>query len=160
MDAERFDGLVRTFGQTRSRRQTLRGLVGAAIGALALGGRDVSADECKRNGKACKKNSQCCSGNCVGGTGGKANDGTCQQPDGAPCTTRCDTTTQDCLANGTCVTRCAIPADCGASCVTCTGGVYCRGPVAGSLCSSLSDCPPGQFCRREDSVCVFACTPS
>jgi len=32
MDSERFDGLVRSFGQTRSRRQTLRGLVGA--GAL------------------------------------------------------------------------------------------------------------------------------
>ena len=32
MDSERFDGLVRSFGQTRSRRQTLRGLAGA--GAL------------------------------------------------------------------------------------------------------------------------------
>jgi hypothetical protein len=32
MDSERFDGLVQTFGQTRSRRQTLRGLAGA--GAL------------------------------------------------------------------------------------------------------------------------------
>src|SRR5215212_5567221 len=32
MDSERFDGLVRSFGQTWSRRQTLRGLAGA--GAL------------------------------------------------------------------------------------------------------------------------------
>ena len=36
MDSERFDGLVRTFGQTRSRRQTLRGLAGVAAGASAL----------------------------------------------------------------------------------------------------------------------------
>jgi quinol monooxygenase YgiN len=39
MDSERFDGLVRSFGQNRSRRQTLRGLAGVAAGtsALALG---------------------------------------------------------------------------------------------------------------------------
>ena len=36
MDPERFDGLVRSFGQTRSRRQTLRGLAGVAAGASAL----------------------------------------------------------------------------------------------------------------------------
>ncbi len=40
MDSERIDGLVRSFGQSRSRRQTLRGLAGGAAGAsaLALGG--------------------------------------------------------------------------------------------------------------------------
>jgi hypothetical protein len=39
MDSERFDGLVRRFGQPRSRRQTLRGLAGAVTaGALGLGG--------------------------------------------------------------------------------------------------------------------------
>ena len=36
MDFERFDGLVRSFGQTGSRRQTLRGLAGVAAGAPAL----------------------------------------------------------------------------------------------------------------------------
>ena len=36
MDSERFDRLVRTFGQARSRRQTLRGLAGVAAGASAL----------------------------------------------------------------------------------------------------------------------------
>jgi quinol monooxygenase YgiN len=36
MDSERFDGLVRSFGQTRSRRQTIRGLAGVAAGASAL----------------------------------------------------------------------------------------------------------------------------
>ena len=36
MDSDRFDGLVRSFGQARSRRQTLRGLAGVAAGASAL----------------------------------------------------------------------------------------------------------------------------
>src|SRR4051794_14327326 len=63
LDSERFDRLVRSFGQPRSRRQTLRGLAGAAAaGALAVGGRDASADGCKGTGKTCKKDSQCCSG--------------------------------------------------------------------------------------------------
>jgi hypothetical protein len=79
MDSERFDGLVRTFSQIRSRRQTLRGLAGAvAVGALALGAQEVGADTCKGTGKPCKKNRQCCSNNCVGASGGTANDGTCQ----------------------------------------------------------------------------------
>jgi quinol monooxygenase YgiN len=36
MDSERFDRLVRNFGQARSRRQALRGLAGVAAGASAL----------------------------------------------------------------------------------------------------------------------------
>jgi hypothetical protein len=42
MDSKRFDGLVRSFGRTQSRRQTLRGLAGAvAAGALTLSKREV-----------------------------------------------------------------------------------------------------------------------
>jgi hypothetical protein len=48
MDSARFDGLVRSLSQARSRRQTLRGLAGiAASGAVALSGRAVSAQACK-----------------------------------------------------------------------------------------------------------------
>ena len=36
MDSDRFDGLVRSFGLARSRRQALRGLAGVAAGASAL----------------------------------------------------------------------------------------------------------------------------
>lgn len=36
MDSERFDGLARGFGRTRSRRQTVRGLACVAAGASAL----------------------------------------------------------------------------------------------------------------------------
>jgi hypothetical protein len=79
MDCARFDGLIRRFGQSRSRRQTLRGLAGAVVvGTLALGEREIGADTCKGNGKPCKKNRQCCSNNCVGASGGTTNDGTCQ----------------------------------------------------------------------------------
>ena len=53
MDGSHFDQLVRTLGRARSRRQALRGLAGAVVaGALALGGLEVSADDCKANGKA------------------------------------------------------------------------------------------------------------
>src|SRR5215212_9073201 len=36
MESDRFDGLVRSFGQSRSRRQPARGLAGVAAGASAL----------------------------------------------------------------------------------------------------------------------------
>ena len=39
MESDRFDNLGRSFGQLRSRRQTVRGLAGAAAaGVVALGG--------------------------------------------------------------------------------------------------------------------------
>src|SRR3954447_18220974 len=68
MDSDRFDRLARTLGQTRSRRQALWGLAGAATAALALGGREASAGTCKGKGKACTRNRQCCSKKCRGGT--------------------------------------------------------------------------------------------
>ena len=37
MDSARFDGLARRFGQSVSRRQSLRGLAGVVAGASALG---------------------------------------------------------------------------------------------------------------------------
>jgi len=96
MDSERFDGLVRTFGHARSRRQALRGLAGLAAGALAMGGRAVRAQECKANEKACKKNDQCCSGNCAGGPGSGStsqSEGRCQCQLPAM---RCSNTSQCC----------------------------------------------------------------
>jgi hypothetical protein len=119
MDSERFDGLVRRFGQSRSRRQTLRGLAGAAAaGAFAVGGRGASADTCKAEGKACKKNSQCCSNTCVGGTGGSALDGTCRPaPD---CHQQCEEAFIACLApcdNSACRDACQrLASDCSNAC--------------------------------------------
>ena len=45
MDFERFDGLVRGFGQTRSRRQTLRGLAGVGAFLALLTATPVAADK-------------------------------------------------------------------------------------------------------------------
>src|SRR5215213_5660280 len=56
MDSERFDGLVRSFGQTRSRRQALRTLAGVAAGAVALGGAgEVAARRHHQNKQAHKR---------------------------------------------------------------------------------------------------------
>jgi hypothetical protein len=43
MDSDRFDGLVRSFGQSRSRRQTLRGLAGAGALLAQLAATPVAA---------------------------------------------------------------------------------------------------------------------
>src|SRR5215218_1482042 len=64
MDSNRFDGLVRVFGQPRSRRQTLRGLAGAAVGALVLGAREAAAGS-RLGGAVCNKPTQCASGTCL-----------------------------------------------------------------------------------------------
>jgi hypothetical protein len=78
MESDRFDELVRTFGQTRSRRQTLRGLAGVAAGAVAVGaGAARAAPRLKPLGRACKNSDQCLSGICTVNHGkGPAN--TCQ----------------------------------------------------------------------------------
>ena len=43
MDSERFDGFVRSFGQARTRRQTLRGLAGAGALMALLAAKPVAA---------------------------------------------------------------------------------------------------------------------
>src|ERR671911_171005 len=50
MDSERFDGLVRSFGHTRARRQTLHGLARTAALVALLAAKPVAA------GKASKPN--------------------------------------------------------------------------------------------------------
>jgi hypothetical protein len=137
MDSAQFDGLVRRFGQSRSRRQTLRGLAGiAASGALALSGRAVSAQDCKRDGKACKKNSQCCSGNCGVGTGQGPLPGACAPacPALPACseTCRCPSGSGQVCQEG----RCCLPAGGNPSC----GPDCCD---SGLCCSDAMRCDPG-----------------
>ena len=43
MDSERFDGFVRSFGQARTRRQTLRGLAGVGALVALLAAKPVAA---------------------------------------------------------------------------------------------------------------------
>jgi hypothetical protein len=112
MDSERFDRLVRSFGQTRSRRQTVRGLAGlAAVGALALGGQEADAGK-RVGGSSCRRGRQCKTGKCVGEPGQKvctcspkyaqcaASDTSCQDGTCALCNLRATPTGGNCQASG------------------------------------------------------------
>src|SRR5688500_766817 len=129
MDSERFDGLVRSFGQTRSRRQTLRGLAGgAAVGALVLGGGEVVAGK-RRGGSPCTRGRQCQTGRCVGTSGAK----TCSCSKRYP---RCTTSGTSCQ-DGTCtsqVTTCD-----GDSCAGCCDGTTCKGGGTSGACGSSGE---------------------
>jgi hypothetical protein len=112
MDSDHFDRLVRTFGQTRSRRQTLRGLPrAAAAGALALGGREASADLCKSTGRACMKDGRCYSGPVCVDSGArtnspKKNNNTCQ-PASNTCIPFYDACPVGCSGDSACQARCS-----------------------------------------------------
>jgi hypothetical protein len=153
MDSERFDSLVRTVSQVRSRRQTLRSLAAAvAVGALALGGREASADICKRTGKPCKRDSQCCSLNCVGASGGPTKDGTCQpQYFQGTCEVGenyCQTESfENCTPDPNCL--CVTTATTGTACVD-VSAVTC---VPGG-CGTDDECAT----FGDDYVCVAAAT--
>ena len=93
MDSERFDGLVRSFGQTRSRRQTLRGLAGVlATGVFALSVPEVNAARCSAS-SPCPECSRCRRHRCrkraddYPCTGGTCQGGTCAlcNPHATPC---------------------------------------------------------------------------
>jgi hypothetical protein len=174
MDSARFDGLVRSFGQTRSRRQTLRGLAGIAVGALALGGREARAQACKADGKACKKNGQCCSGNCAAGTGGGSTAGSAGvcEPAAPVCLTflaPCADRPEPCCAGTICADN--LCAGIGGNCllpngVACTNACDCAngGCESGHCCSSVfgfcgssADCCSGLTCllvSTGDGVCT------
>jgi hypothetical protein len=151
MDSERFDGLVRSFGQTRSRRQTLRGLAGVlAVGALVLGGQE--ADAGKRSGGApCTKGRQCKTGKCVGTSGAKI----CSCSKRYPRCTTPDTTCQE----GTCTGQVA-PCD-GQSCDGCCDGTTCKGGDADGACGSNGEgcrvCPSFETCSDGACVCGADC---
>jgi hypothetical protein len=164
MDSARFDGLVRRFGQTRSRRQALRGLAGiAASGALALSGRAVSAQDCKGNGKACKKGSQCCGDlqcrpsldgpkNPKAPTGSTAGSGkvctqvgSCADVDDYVCG---DLLVRQCGDGGSrnfCFCERSVEGD-----AVCLSNEDCAG-----TCTATSDCEPGRICA--DTCCGKEC---
>ena len=138
MDSDRFDGYVRIFGQTRSRRQTLRGLAGlAAVGALALGEREADAAE-RSGGSPCTKGKQCKTGKCVGTPGDK----TCSCSKKYPKCTTSGTSCQD----GACTSQ-ITPCDaqsCAGCCngTTCKGGGACVCPALKANCTGAGQCTP------------------
>lgn len=134
MDADRFDGLVRSFGQARSRRQTLRGLVGAvAAGALALGGQEADAAT-RIGGSPCTRGRQCKTGRCVGTPGHK----TCSCSKKYP---RC--TSGGTCQTGTCTACLALKADC-------TDANQC---CRGLACAPIGQLNQDQCCRPLGGAC-------
>src|SRR4051794_6425869 len=146
MDSERFDGFVRSFGQTRSRRQTLRGLAGVlAVGALALGEREADAGT-RSGGTSCTKGKQCKTGTCVGDPGQKV------------CS--CSKKYPKCPSESTCQDGACTPqgASCDArSCAGCCDGATCTGGNADGACGSNGgvclSCDVGQGCAGGTCVC-------
>lgn len=163
MDADRFDGLVRSFGQARSRRQTLRGLVGAAAaGALALGGQEADAAT-RIGGSSCTRGRQCKTGKCIGTPGHK----TCSCSKTYPtCTSGGTCLHGGCFRSESCATGCGNGVSCGAGVSSCycsetVGGVpvcysnenFC---TEGRPCQANGDCPVGQACVNVSCV---GCSP-
>jgi hypothetical protein len=157
MDSDRFDGLVRTFGQIRSRRQTLRGLAGAAAaGALTLRGRQASARSCKTETRPCKRTSECCSGlRCRAEFNGRHNTTTVCKPFVACtagqdyCVTAGDTC-GECGGSGRCATTVGGAVFCGQSgnCFDCDSDAACAAQFGTlwPICIRMGCCPTGTGC--------------
>lgn len=170
MDGSHFDILVRGMAHSRSRRGALRTLATGwlvAVG-LAVEGRPVLGDRCKKAGKKCEKNGDCCRGltckgkKCACKAQGKACGNTCctsgetcidsgsaQQccPAGQVCGGTCCANGEECLAEG--------PQQCCPATKVC--GTECCGPHRTCVCPIPPDIPgvppdpdPPCFCRCED----------
>jgi hypothetical protein len=155
MDSERFDGLVRSFGQTWSRRQTLRGLAGAgALLALfaATPGEEATAGDKpvgrlqdrtpqrnrqQRNKNDNKKNNNNTSDGGGGGQLGSSQPGTGQNGQlGSTDSLLCGYQCNDALT------------DCEYACFNASSGSADPDPACYAVCLSQNDacvaaCPPG-----------------
>jgi hypothetical protein len=152
MDSERFDRIVRSFGQNRSRRQALRTLASVAAGAVALGGAAaVEAGRCKNPKELCgtRKNASCVNKNTdVNNCGSCGN--VCTVPNGTT------GTTIPACSGGSCTVTCAANwGNCaGTGCDTPLGTPrHCR--ACGESCLGLADacndpaCDPGSGCFKR-----------
>jgi hypothetical protein len=151
MDSERFDRLVRTFGQTHTRRQALRGLAGAAAaGTLGLGGQEARARK-SRGGITCAADGSWCwvEGNkkVERKRNVRAQDDTCKR-EGKPCKKNSQCCTSNC-AGGT-----------GSGSTAGSTGICCpAGQVQGATGGCVAVCePPGGPCTNDNFPEV--CCPS
>jgi hypothetical protein len=169
LDSDRFDGLVRSFGRTASRRQTLRGLAGVAA-AGALGGREATAATKPADAK-CSSGSQCASGTCImygkckkkGKLSGKCR---CSCSETALCPTG-----KSCR-NGACFADCPTPSVCpegdpqicdpkkGCMCWETDLGPSCTSADDSNCsieCTTSADCATGQVCQDIGPTCFANC---
>jgi len=164
LDSDRFDGLVRRFSQTGSRRQTLRGLAGVAAGVLALGVRGTAAGS-RLGGAVCDKPTQCASGKCL--TSGKCSCSAsmgCTKPANRCKHTTCDVATKRCVTSNTSQGT-ACPDD-GNPCTKniCDGSGHCTHPnkTNGITCSTCQTgpcaCQDGT-CQTNPEICIESLQP-
>jgi hypothetical protein len=156
-----------TFGQTRSRRQTLRGLAGiAAARVLLLDKREAAAGKRRIGGSPCTNGRRCKTGKCVGEIGQKT--GTCsakyrkcQQPGEACEQATCNLSSKQCeTALAPDATTCGQEAQCLHGCCfraeTCTqfGTSPCGngGGGPGCFCSQTVGGEP--VCYLNANYCV------
>jgi hypothetical protein len=131
MDSERFDGFVRSFGQARTRRQTLRGLAGAGALLALLAAKPVAAGKTGQPGGSQPGNSPPGSGqngqpggSQPGPLGGGQSGSPGPSPDcAAQCQERYEGCVEPCDTNPSsaefCLNRCATQQDaCLARCPT------------------------------------------
>ncbi|HEU0113661.1 MAG TPA: hypothetical protein VFQ80_03255 [Thermomicrobiales bacterium] len=154
MDADTFDGLLRSFATAATRRGALRALAGGALGVGTIRAEAAGAStKCGTFGVKCDKrrvNACCGVGDCLGG--------------------RCQCRGEDFIVNGGCFAQ----ATCELNAVTCSSrcgnargrggldGCFCgttvensalcfrNGPLCERTCRSNDDCPIGQACFKSD----------
>ena len=119
MDSERFDGLVRSFGQSRSRRQTLRGLARAGALVALLAAKPVAAGKAGKSNppqKAPKKPGNCQPGSGQNGQLGSSQPGTGQTGQNGSPGPSCE---DQCFDAGPepCGLACALNRECSEACV-------------------------------------------
>lgn len=147
MDPERFDGIVRSLAEGGSRRRVLRGLAGAALGAVLASRGDAGAARCQYLGEHCDARRPCCSGKrCVAGR--------CRCRAGRP---ECGGSCPDLRTNdyhcGRCDRRCVNGRHCeGGECVVPPPGSVRRR----KLCARTADCSQAGgpvFCAVRSDYC-------
>jgi hypothetical protein len=145
VDAKHFDAMVRSLSSSASRRGTLTGVMGSALGLLT----SQVATEAKKRRKRKKKKRAGCQADCVGrvcgpdscGTGTCGDCGPCKNCQGGACFAK---------VNGT---------GCGGVCEECQGG-QCVLKADGVDCGENKICQGGQCLCPTDRLCRDICCPS
>lgn len=167
MDAERFDRIIKSFANGRTRRALLKSTAAAVAVAVGAGERARAAQVLRGPGQICRKNGDCVSGAtcvatstgrsvCTCGSGLRACGNRCIT-DGQCCTSaECDASTcQTCNpATNTCTSSCDLAANTVCIAGTCTG--ICSWGVA---CGYQQDscAGDGQACTGAGNECIDCC---
>jgi hypothetical protein len=154
MDANRFDSLLRQFGEIASRRDVAR-LGALAIGVTSLlelvaGGARKKRGKHKKKKKRCKGGAKKCGKTCIPAANccSSADCGVCESCQNGQCASGCDTG-QECVA-GAC--RCAT-----SSCDGCCDGDACHDGNSDGNCGHDGDvcvtCSGGKTCQSGSCAC-------